>query len=812
MLMTQVELERKMYAHGKTRAARLIANNEEQGRAHNNPYTLELYKRYVLPLAESIAADLRVKKAGRQQAHTLLLKGVDPEAIAFLTCRVIISELLSRKVDGGKNLASVRDLDAVIGRSIYHEQCLAVFEHLEPALFHTLVNDFTRKLSKSERHRMTVFKMEAKAKGVELPEWGVGSIQQVGLYLLNKCAQIGLLEMHRDEEWCGSRYKMMTRDSVALSYDALTVVAEITEYVVEVAKFSTPCVEQPIDWTSLTEGGFHTREMRRVYPFCVQAAPTAREYLQENPSPKLMAALNKLQSVQWRVNKRVLETAKQVSRHFDVDEILSQADFPAPPKPSWLLSQTKDDMTGDELMEFSTWKREMANWHTELKLRGSKWGRFSQAMRVCEEFKDYPALYFVYFADFRGRLYCRTNGISPQGSDLQKALLEFSKGKPLSTPEAVNWFKIAGANRWGWDKLSLSERVRKVDEHKAHFLRMAGDPITHNEWREADVPMQFLAWVFEYAEWCKNPAFESRIAVGMDGSCNGLQNFSAMLRDEAGGKATNLVPSLLPNDIYSMVATRTQELLVAAEQDEKGYRDKWLAHGMNRSLVKRSVMTLPYGSTRFSCADFIVADYLKLGKVVQFERNEYSAAARYLSHFVWDAIGDVVVKAREAMDWLQSGANKIIRSGAEGISWVTPSGFPVVQHYWESKDHRIHTRLHGNGKILVRSETEDADRNAHKNGIAPNFIHSMDASHLCLVTCSADALAIDALSMIHDDYGTHAADAEKLYHLIRKVFVDMYTQHNPLRAFHDLYPQLDAPPERGTLDINLVLSSPYFFS
>lgn len=810
MLMTQVELEHKMYAFGKTRAARIIANNEAQGRAHNNPYTLELYKRYVLPLAEAVSADLKARKAGRQQAHTLLLKGVDPEAIAFLTCRTIISTMLSASTKDPE--FSMRALDHLVGRVIYHEQCLAVFEHLEPALFHTLVHDFTRKLSKSERHRMTVFKMQAKEKGIELPEWGVGSVQQVGLYLLHKCEQIGLIETHRTEQWDGHRRKNVTSDSVALSYEALGVVSQITDYVVEVAKFSTPCVERPRDWVSLSEGGFHTREMQRVYPFCVQAPPSAREYLQDNPSHNLFKSLNKLQAVKWRINKRVLAATKQVARHFDVDEILSQADFPAPPKPNWLVNQTKEDMTGDELMEFSTWKREMANWHTELKLRGSKWGRFSQAMRVSEEFKDYPALYFVYFADFRGRHYCRTTGVSPQGSDLQKALLEFADGKPLTTPEAINWFKIAGANRWGWDKLPLAERVRKVDENKAFFLRMAADPITHNEWREADVPMQFLAWVFEYAEWCKNPAFESRIAVGMDGSCNGLQNFSAMLRDEVGGKATNLVPGDKPNDIYAMVAARVQELLEAATPDENGYHAKWLAHGMNRTLVKRSVMTLPYGSTRFSCSEFIVVDYLKQGKAVQFEKSEYERAARYLSHFVWDAIADVVVKAREAMDWLQASSNKIIKTGAEGICWVTPSGFPVVQHYWESQDHRIHTRLHGNGKILVRSDGELPDRHAHKNGVAPNFIHSMDASHLCLVTCSADALAIDALSMIHDDYGTHAADAEKLYHLIRKVFVDMYTEHDPLRAFHDLYPYIDAPPSRGTLDINRVLSSPYFFS
>ena len=233
---------------------------------------------------------------------------------------------------------------------------------------------------------------------------------------------------------------------------------------------------------------------------------------------------------------------------------------------------------------------------------------------------------------------------------------------------------------------------------------------------------------------------------------------------------------------------------------------------MNRTLVKRSVMTLPYGSTRYSCAEFIVADYLRGGKVPEFEKGEYEKAANYLSHFVWAAIGEVVVKAREAMTWLQQGARQLVREGNTEIKWVTPSGFPAIQAYWESDVHQIHTKLCGGARLKIHHDTDTPDINRHKNGIAPNFVHSLDASHLTLTVNAAVAEGITSLAMIHDDYGTHAADAPRLFRIIREQFVGMYQRHDMLAEFRARYPGLPEPPEQGDLDITQVLESPYFFA
>ena len=70
---------------------------------------------------------------------------------------------------------------------------------------------------------------------------------------------------------------------------------------------------------------------------------------------------------------------------------------------------------------------------------------------------------------------------------------------------------------------------------------------------------------------------------------------------------------------------------------------------------------------------------------------------------------------------------------------------------------RIRTSLAGNAFLRIGVEEETADKAKHRNGIAPNFIHSYDASHLHLATVAGGAEGL-SLAMIHDDYGTHADD------------------------------------------------------
>lgn len=225
-------------------------------------------------------------------------------------------------------------------------------------------------------------------------------------------------------------------------------------------------------------------------------------------------------------------------------------------------------------------------------------------------------------------------------------------------------------------------------------------------------------------------------------------------------------------------------------------------------------MTLPYGSTRFSCSDFIFKEYVSKHKAPEFDKAEYRVASRWLSVPVWDAIGNVVVKAREAMAWLQDASDELVAAGVDEISWTSPSGFVVRQRYGKSEYIKVETRLSPSIRIRpkVRLELEEPCPRRHRNGIAPNFIHSCDAAHMHFLICAAEDAGLGHLAFIHDDYGTTADDTETLHRLIRETFIAMYMANCPLSQFRDAY-GIPAPlPERGNLDLQAVQDSTYFFA
>ena len=89
----------------------------------------------------------------------------------------------------------------------------------------------------------------------------------------------------------------------------------------------------------------------------------------------------------------------------------------------------------------------------------------------------------------------------------------------------------------------------------------------------------------------------------------------------------------------------------------------------------------------------------------------------------------------------------------------------------------------------------------------------MDAAHLHLVAAAMEKAVPGApLAFIHDDMGTHAADTQVLYNVIREQFVAMYSNHKPLEELHAAYPMTTPPPEGGTLDLSGILASEFAFS
>jgi DNA-directed RNA polymerase len=320
-----------------------------------------------------------------------------------------------------------------------------------------------------------------------------------------------------------------------------------------------------------------------------------------------------------------------------------------------------------------------------------------------------------------------------------------------------------------------------------------------------------------------------------------------MLRDEEGGVAVNLIPQPKPADIYQRVADRTTEYLRQLDQGltitangktitaltpicirhgnkpgptwQQTARD-WLAFGISRKVVKRNVMTLPYGATLFSHRTFLrdaVADGLLTGKACPYDGQYAEESCYAVARIVWQSISDVITSARLCMDWLQAVAKASAKAGLP-VTWVAPSGFLVHQAYPDLK--KIEVKLCIGEKYLkLTCFSEVANKfnpNKQRTAIAPNFVHSCDAAALVEAVVLGEDVGIKSFSCIHDSFGTHAADTEAFAKAIREGFVGMYQNHDVLK---DLANQLKAQgisvpplPAKGNLDISAVLNSLYCFA
>lgn len=809
-LLTQVHIEERMMGMGIARTKAQIADAEANGEASRNPYAATIYREFVEPLKCIIEKAVSAKGAGARQAHVKLLAALDPWAIAYIAVKTGINMTFGHD----RQAPNSRTVGYAIGKTVHCELFLEQFDQLSPELYHSLAEELGRRRSKSIEHKLKVFKAEANRQGLDFVEWPIGAREQVGLYLLDCLIALGMLDMQEPPAGPGKRQELLIvpTDAVVEVMNKVKSHFELTHPV------TGPCVERPRDWVALDDGGFHTRQMRRAIPTVVKASSSAREVLRTHEMPIVYAAINALQKTAWRVNQRVLDVVQAVGSFVNSGEILTVKEGTKPKPPEWLAYHTKGEPRDEEQeREFVAWKHSMASWYTQQKLDVTKQRRYFSATRTAEFYRAYPELYFVWFADSRGRLYPVTQGVSPQGSDLQKGMLEFANGKVLGD-SGVRWFLINGANKSGYDKETLANREAWHIVHRDMILACAADPVNNLWWLETDNPVQFLAWCFEYAEFDQlgdKSKHVSRLPVGLDGSCNGLQHYSAMLRDEIGGRAVNITKNVVMSDIYKEVATvAAAKMACSTDTADEAVRRKWADQGLDRTLTKRSVMTTPYGVTQRSAVKYVQEDYLMKGKAPCFSQAEYYNAAICAMNYIWPSIGEVVIKAREAMDWLRQAGRELGKKGeSDGvIFWSSASGFLASQSYYQLEEHMIRTKLYGHARIKIVTESNESSPDRHATALAPNFVHSCDAAHLVITTYTLAQSGVTDFAMIHDDFGTHAADTQLMYDTIRNTFYGIYSVCNPLEDFANLHGVKAPLPIPGNLDLSEVLESEFFFS
>ncbi|KAF3938030.1 hypothetical protein ABW19_dt0200289 [Dactylella cylindrospora] len=560
-----------------------------------------------------------------------------------------------------------------------------------------------------------------------------------------------------------------------------------------------PMVARPRPWCAWNDGAYYFTPSRMVrIKDSLEQAMYIKEASKQGNLDRLFAGLDVLGSTAWKINQKVFDIVLQVwnsgEKFADIPPASDRdVTLPEPPLPDADLA-TKAAFK-ETYQEAALARRNHHSQRCDVNFK----------MEIARAFYN-EEFYFPHNVDFRGRAYAMPPHLNHIGNDLCRGLLKFSEKKPLGE-SGLRWLKIHLANLCGFDKASLKAREEYTEGHLEEIFDSAKDPLGGNRWwLKSEDPWQCLATCMELAEALSLPdptKFESNLPVHQDGTCNGLQHYAALGGDIIGAKQVNLEPSEKPQDVYTGVADLVNE--VVAKEAEAGCAEaqELLGH-INRKVVKQTVMTNVYGVT------FIGAKAQVRNRLVEkgvFPKDRVNKLALYLTRKIFDSLQSMFTGAHEIQKWFGECARRISRSVGPSqwekfhihydesipvtsrqahtkergkaefmtsVVWTTPLGLPVVQPYRHEATVAVKTNLQ-QITIVDTSIINQVDSRRQMAAFPPNFVHSLDATHMLLSALASKQAGL-TFAAVHDSFWTHACHVDTMSRVLRDAFVNLHSE------------------------------------
>ncbi|KAM3724532.1 DNA-directed RNA polymerase [Dirofilaria immitis] len=598
-----------------------------------------------------------------------------------------------------------------------------------------------------------------------------------------------------------------------------------------------PMEVPPRPWLDSGEGGPYYRSSFNVlrahpdYPSINVNYEMKKRLKSRKQARPVFDALNDLGVTPWKINEPVLDVAVKVFEMAQAkadEELLQKLSIPIHPNRVSIPDYTAkfgnmeiDELPINEWREYSRAKYEAMKKRNEL---NSLWCWLLYRLTMAVHFKR-SVLFFPHSMDFRGRVYPITPYLNHMGDDLNRSLLVFAEGRPLGH-NGLQWLKLHCINLTGILKEESNfTRTLYADEILPKILESANSPLSGEMWWvKSEEPWQTLSACIEIrnALQTNDPmTFVSHLPIYQDGSCNGLQHYAALGRDQEGGKEVNLVPAEKPSDVYSSVAVRVEHKRLKDEQNpDSEVHDLALSlrgvmpGSVSRKVIKQTVMTTVYGVTMNGARRQIERQL----KAIGMDSDERMKYATYLADKTFRSLNDAFTSSMKMKDWFRDCAEAIVKL-MHTVEWITPLGLPVYQPYLE-------TRMEENKVYRLPKSIKQV------NAFPPNFVHSLDSTHMMLTALYCRRLGI-TFAAVHDCYWTHACEVDQMNKICREQFVQLHSEPlvkqcaeffrqkylpNWLRTvmlteeFQELREIFTPRVRQGMLDLGAVRNSTYFFS
>ncbi|KAK4426281.1 DNA-directed RNA polymerase 2, chloroplastic/mitochondrial [Sesamum alatum] len=797
----QVKIETEAWEQAAKEYRELLNDMCEQKLAPNLPYMKSLFLGWFEPLRNKIAEEQEfIRKGKSKAAYAKYFDLLPADMMAVITMHKLMGLLMT---GGEHGCARVVPAACIIGDAIEQEVRIQYF------------------LEKTKKKKMR----QLVNRQIEYQPWGQDAKAKVGSHLIELILQTAYIQPPANQSSEGPpdirpafvhTMRTVTKEIKTSSrrYGVIQCDPLVRKGLERTARHMVipymPMLVPPVKWTGYDKGAYlylHSYVMR------THGVRQQRESVKRAPTEQLkpvFEALDTLGSTRWRVNKRVLSIIDRIwASGGRLGDLVDRSDIPLPEQPD----------TEDEAL-LKKWKWKVKSIKKENSERHSLRCDTELKLAVARKMKEEEGFFYPHNLDFRGRAYPMHPHLNHLGSDICRGILEFSEGRPLGK-SGLRWLKIHLANLFanGVDKLSYEGRLAFTENHLDDIFDSADRPLEGKRWwLNAEDPFQCLAACINLAEALRSPSPEtaiSHIPVHQDGSCNGLQHYAALGRDKLGAAAVNLVAGEKPADVYSGIAARVLEIMKEDAQKDpavfpEALRARLLINQVDRKLVKQTVMTSVYGVTYIGARDQIKRRLKERDAIA--DDTELFGAACYAAKITLTALGQMFEAARSIMTWLGECA-KIIASENEPVRWTTPLGLPVVQPYRKVGRHLIKTSLQ---VLTLQRETEKVMVKRQRTAFPPNFVHSLDGSHMMMTATACKKAGLN-FAGVHDSYWTHACDVDEMNRILREKFVELYEApilENLLEGFERSFPSLTFPPlpDRGDFDLKEVLQSPYFFN
>ena len=769
----QIALEREQIRQGLDHLRSNTRNLEERSYASSSIYGVASIRSLIPDVVGCINANrLRIKQGSAgvnfKEIHQYL-KDFEAEAAAAIACKLTFDKVFSTKPKAN-TVSSVTD---AIGQAIENECMMRYYETNVPGLLHSLKENYWHKSIGTHQKVVVIRTLMNRCDVDHWKTWGRATRIRLGGWLLDCICEATnwfMRETRRDgrKTQC---YVIPTPEFIA-EKDRVMATAELF------SPIAWPMLIEPNDWANDKPGGYILNEVMKGYDM-VRRGNNSRI---QGETP--INFLNKIQKVAYTLNPFVVDVAETLmAKGRQVGKFIPVVDIPLPPKPVDIAENY------DSRKDYRRRAAEVMNVNAQAFQKSC---RTRMTMNAVKVFKDKGKFYIPWSFDYRSRVYPIPAFLTPQDTDFGKSLLKFHESA-FVTPDAVHWLAFQVATTYGLDKDTMQDRQVWVDNNQDLIKRVATDPIGNlPDWEGADEPWQFLAACEEYHECViKCNRQHTNLMVATDATCSGLQILSGLARDESTAKLVNVVPGDHPMDAYKVIADTARPNVPESVQPF-----------MDRKVTKRTVMTIPYNAKPYSNRSYI-RDALK-EKGVDIDKEQLTETVKA----VRDAMDRIVPGPMQVMKWIEKEVAAAIDRGVEQIEWVTPSGFVVTQRLMKYQTQRINLQLLGRCQVKIATgETDKVDKAHHKNATAPNLIHSLDASLLCL-----SALRFNApISLIHDSVLCRATDMGILSAIVRETYMHLFAEHDYLTTFAHHIGAETEPPIIGDLEPSTVINSTYFF-